>query len=851
MQRTLALALVLAPSLLSACSPPPPVSLRRDDASLTFDPADASLTLRRGDTTLARLPADGLQLGSVDALEDSRSYDPYWLEGGGDLVAEDPPAGLTFHAPRGATVLSQSPERLSARLEYPDGLSAQLDLAIDGEGRFRVELHPSAGARPLAFARLRLRGDAQEGFYGLGMWADAVEHRGRVRPMQIEIDATESSNNENRVPVPLLIGTRGWGLFVQSRRVGVFSVATSEPDLTQVTYAITPAGSATSIEDGGGLRFHLLSASEPRRVLARYYAITGAPLLPAPWALGPWLWRDESRDRAQVLDDIRQLRERDLATSALWIDRPYASAVNTFDFAPQFGDPRTLIDAAHAAGLRVALWSTPYLEPAAKDLRAQADAAGYFPPKSSLLLNKWSKPIDFTNPAAYASWQGLIRRYTSLGIEGFKLDYAEDVAPGLGHARNPWLFADGSDERTMHHGYPLLYHRVYAETLPPESSGGGFLLCRTGRYGDQRSVSVIWPGDMDATFTAFKERFRRGAEEHVGVGGLPATVIQGLSLSASGFPFFGADTGGYRHSPPDRELYIRWFQQTALSAVMQIGDSSSQPVWEFNAENGRDDATVDLYRLFTRLHLRLFPYEWSYAAALATTGIPIVVPFGLAYPDLGVHPSDQYLFGEDLLVAPVLQRGQTRRKVVLPPGAWLDYWDGARYLGGARTTIEVDAPLTRLPLFLREGALLPLLRPTIDTLSPASDRGVESYADDPGVLYVRVAPLTSGAASSQFPLFDGTTLAQARTGARLTLGLAPGERFRQGAVFEVLRTARPGGVTADDQALPEQPSLAALELSSAGWFHQPPPDPNPGQTPGTLWIRAPARALAQQLSVLP
>src|SRR6185436_19535104 len=116
------------------------------------------------------------------------------------------------------------------------------------------------------------------------------------------------------------------------------------------------------------------------------------------------------------------------------------------------------------------------------------------------------------------------------------------------------------------------YHRAYAELLPED---GGFLLCRHSTIGDQTQGVIIWPGDLDASFAKMGESVSEGGDDYVAVGGLPASVIAGLSLGPSGFPFYGADTGGYRHSPPDKELFTRWFEQTALSTVMQIGNSAS------------------------------------------------------------------------------------------------------------------------------------------------------------------------------------------------------------------------------------------------------------------------------------
>ncbi|MGH7297017.1 MAG: glycoside hydrolase family 31 protein, partial [Polyangiaceae bacterium] len=660
---------------------------------------------------LLTFPADAFQLGTVDGgLVSSASYDPYWLAyqpGGG---TPDPPAELSWHGVTSASIKQSDASSAVVQLGFDGGLDATLSVQVDAPGRFSASLVPSAAASAsLAYIRLRPRADATEGLYGLGEQEDSVDNRGKLRPMQLEADATtESPDNEAHVPIPLLIGTRGWGLFVESKRVGLFDVARADPTLVEITYG-------TAEQSAAGLAFHLFAADRPLDVTKLYYDVTGYPLMPAQWALGPWMWRDEYADQAQVLSDIQTLRSLDLAASGMWFDRPYASHVNTFDFNPaKYPDPPSMLDAIHAAGLRIASWSTPYLEPAAEPMRDQAVSDGYFPPVPGVAVNGWSEPIDFTNQAAYAFWQGLIGRYTAMGIEGFKLDYGEDVVPSLLKGRNVWGFADGSYERTMHYGYTMLYHRVYAEMLPKT---GGYLLCRAGRLGDQANVSVVWPGDMDATMTQHGETFTDASSgsQVVGVGGLPATIIMGLSLGPSGFPFFASDTGGYRHSPADKETFVRWFEQTALSTTMNVGDAASEMPWEFNAQNGWDQESLSLYQQYARLHVRLFPYEWTYAQRIATDGRPITRALGLAYPEVNANPDDEYLFGDDLLVAPVVVHGATSRDVILPPGDWIDWWDGTTHPGSQ--TITVQAPLGTLPLFVRGGGIVPLLRPSIYTIS--------------------------------------------------------------------------------------------------------------------------------------
>ena len=389
--------LVLSTAAVAGCdggetaptkTPRPTATLTAGNFSVRVDPDAGDLALLKNQAILLHFPLDGLELGKVTALDDAANYDPTTLAIPSAL--QPPPDGLEFLAVTSMDVTARTDKSLGITLRYPGDKEATLSVDIEVEGRFRLRLTPGPSGAPIAYFRLRPRVDAAEGFYGLGESFDDVNQRGKIRAMQIETDGEiESHYNEVHVPIPLLIGTRGWGLFVDSAYPGVFSVATEKSDLVEATFG-------TGASSTKGLTFHLFGSERALDVTRHYYDVTGYPRLPARWAIGPWVWRDENKDQAEVKGDVQAMRDLDLAATGYWIDRPYATAVNTFDFAKaQFPDPKAMIDGLHGLGFRTALWHTPYLDEADAStaaLRAEATMKGYYPPTVGVLLNKWGKP---------------------------------------------------------------------------------------------------------------------------------------------------------------------------------------------------------------------------------------------------------------------------------------------------------------------------------------------------------------------------------------------------------------------------------------------------------------------------
>ena len=796
------------------------VTLTSAEATLTVRPKALALDLRFGGALRTSVDLGRLRLGQVATFDPNWNYNPSNLK-------DSPPEDLQWlHVASAENVPSPEPQGTTLLLHTATdvglaGPNYRLVIKALDLGRFSCELEASDDALRAALQAdtaspavvltgLRLAVDKAERFYGLGEFFDTPQHRGKLRPMQIEVDFNiDSSYNEAHVAVPLLIGTNGWGLFVESRRPALFDVAASRDDEVEALF------------DAPSLRFYLLAAAKPLEITNLYTRLTGAPVLPARWAFGSLIWRNENKDQAEVISDMQEIRKQDLAISGMWLDRPFDTFVNNFGFDPaKFSDPAKMIAAVHALGMRVGEWSTPYVEKGATH-HDEVVQKGWLvkTPSDDSKIFKWGPPLDLTNPEVLAFWKGQIQLAADAGIEGWKMDYGEDIQVGIMSARMHFSFHDGSDERTMHHGYAPFYHRPYAESLPKD---GGFLLCRGGTYGDQIYTSIIWPGDLCANWTHFKECDAKGVCH---TGGLPAGVAAAISLPTAGYPLFGADTGGYKHGRAPKELFLRWLGHTALSGILQIGGGDQHNPWDFAkyGDSQFDQETLDAARELIRLHTRLFPYLYTAAQeAHEFKGIGPVRAIGLVHPELGAdprlqaHEADEYYLGDALLVAPITEPGG-KREVFLPPGFWIDWWSheavGSPILP---TLLTVDAPLGQVPLYVKAPTLLPLLRPTIDTLAPATEGGVDSFANDVGRLHVIVPMWTSLPATRT--LYDGSVLSSVGDGMGLsmTLSLKAGSEFKKGVTFEVWLAAKPISVK-DHSEVADDAALQACTASCWRW----------------------------------
>lgn len=746
------------------------------DAPVFEDPDGVALEV--GEDAVVRF-AGGRELrlafGFVDELEERFNYDPWNLYD--PEQADAIPDGLEF-----AEAVEAAWDGDAFALTLENGETARLTIDEGGPG-LRLVFTQASGARA-PYARAHVAVSGEEAFYGLGEWFDGVEHRGHVHPMQFEAELEqESGYNEAHVPIPLLISSDGWGLLADSRRPGVFDVAATASDAVDVVF-----------DQVDGLTLDLYAPGTPRDVLVRYHRRTGMPEVPPDWAFAPLQWRDDDIHAEDLLADATALRALGIPTGCVWIDNPWQTLYNSMTPDPaRFPDWEGLMDTLEGQGFRMLAWTTPYVEEADPEHDAWADA-GWFV-DAPILFSDFGDLVDLTHPDAMAAWQARATAAQEDRILGWKLDYGEDIQLGFGAAALAYPFANGEDERTMHHDYVRYYHRAYGEP----SGGDTFLLGRTGVLGGHTITDAIWPGDLDSDFRAY------GEDGHVG--GLKAAIRGGTGLAASGYPFYASDTGGYRHDRPTHEVMVRWTEYSATLPIMQYGGSGdNHNPWDF-ATYGESVFTEETLEAFTRyavLHTRLFPYFRELALRAEAEGLPVVMAQGFAHPEAGVHADEAFLVGEDLFVSPVEDAGATEKAVTFPPGGWVHWWTGERYEG----TATVPAPVGVGPLFQREGSAIPMLRRTVQTLA-ATDGSVDSWADDPGRLNARVVP----GEGAGFALATGEALAWADD----ALALTPGTLYA-GWDLEVWAPNGVSAVEADGVALPEgAEGCVGCWSASDGW----------------------------------
>ena len=531
-----------------------------------------------------------------------------------------------------------------------------------------------------------------ERLYGLGQ-----HQHGRLDQKGSVIDLIQRNTE---VSIPFLFSSRGYGLLWNNPAAGRVELGASQTRW---------AAEATSQLD-----YWITACSSPAEIMEHYADATGhAPRFPH-WASGFWQCKLRYRTQDELLAVARAYKERGLPLSVIVIDFFNWTLQGDWRFDPNdWPDPAAMVSELKSLGIELMVSIWPTVNPLSENF-AEMERRGLLMrsergisagmvfqdkrPEGPLFVHYY----DATHPEARAFiWEKVRANYYQYGIKTWWLDACEPEVHPMQPDHLRFHLGNGA---AVANAYPLLHEQGFYEQQSQISDEPILNLCRSAWAGSQRYGAAAWSGDIDSTFEA-----------------LQAQVRSGLNMALSGIPWWTTDIGGFYggdiHSSSFRELVVRWFQYSAFCPLFRlhgyrnperdtgamIDTGEENEAWSF----GSEAYAIIKELLFLRERLR--PYIEQQMQLASETGVPPMRPLFFDFPEDQESASvdDQFLLGPDLLVAPILHEGARSRKVYLPAGTtWTDAWSGQTYEGGR--SLIADAPLERIPLYLRGNVHLPI-----------------------------------------------------------------------------------------------------------------------------------------------
>jgi len=523
--------------------------------------------------------------------------------------------------------------------------------------------------------------------YGLGQHQHGLlDQKGAV---------VELIQRNTEVSIPFLLSSSGYGFLWNNPGIGRVELGTT---------CTRWVSEATRQWD-----YWITAAPAPADIVRRYTEVTGrAPLLPE-WAAGFWQCKLRYRTQDELLEVAREYKRRGLPLSVIVVDYFHWTRQGDWRFDPaEWPDPDGMVAELDRLGVKLMVSIWPTVNPAS-DNYAEMEGLGLLVASErgpAVHLPIWDTGsggrrtlvsfYDATSPRARQYiWDKVRDGYYKHGIRVWWLDACEpELRPEHPDNLRYWL----GPGLAVGNIYPQLHAKGFYDGMRAAGEDEIISLCRSAWAGSQRYGAAVWSGDVDSTF----EDLRRQ---------IPA----GLNIGLSGIPWWTTDIGGFKGgdiwSPSFRELLIRWFQfgvfsplcrlhGVRLPGTMQGAGQTGSPneVWSFG------DEAQAILRRWLALRERLRPYIMATMRVAHTEGLPPMRPLFLTFPadETCWDIADQFLLGDDLLVAPVVTEGARERQVYLPDGPrWLDAWTGEAHRGGQWLT--APAPLDRIPVYARDG----------------------------------------------------------------------------------------------------------------------------------------------------
>lgn len=613
-----------------------------------------------------------------------------------------------------------------------------------------------------------------EHFYGFGEKFTRLDKRGQSLDLW-NWDAYGVGTERSYLNVPFWFSSNGYGVFVNTARRVTCHVGAPPVSLDSFVLEV----------DGDAVDQFVIWGPEPATILAHYTALTGRPPVPPKWSFGIWASRAPYLTQQEVQSVVAELRRRQIPVDVINLDGmawlPFKHRCDFTWDTERWPDPKALVRFLDDHHVRMCLWEYPYVAVGTEMFR-EGDAKGYFlktPSGATYILN-WpigfppSAIVDFTNEQAVRWYQSKHQALVDAGARAFKTDFGEQVPEDA-------VASNGLSGRWLHNIYSVLYQKAVYDVVS-KAPGGGVNWSRSGWAGCQR-YPIHWGGDPQSTWAGMADSLRGG-----------------LSAGLSGIAFWSHDIGGFYGPQPDARLYIRWAQFGLLSSHARFHGRGLREPWAYGEEAER------IFREFARIRYSLLPYLFSCAHVARDTGLPVMRALVLEFPD--DPPSrieeTEYLLGPYLLVCPVLTP-QDERWVYLPPGTWHDWWTGEVLRGSSWQRLNV--PLDRIPLYVRQGAILPRVSPT--EYVPQGrwrDLAIEVYPSGDGYFIVH----DEG---------ESIEVATRREGGHYTVSLSG---LPYPVVVRVKAIGRPSTILLDERALPElsgRPERQGeVSEGSEGWW---------------------------------
>lgn len=547
------------------------------------------------------------------------------------------------------------------------------------------------------------------GAYGMGEKFDSLNQKGKTVINRVQ-EKFCFQGDKTYCPAPFFWTDTGFGLYVDTCETTVFAF---QDDLIEVELPETADV--------------VLFSGTPETIIRDYMSLSGPAVLPPEWALGIWVSANRWNKQSDVEALLEKLQKYDFpasvvvleawsdeATFYIWNDAKYTSVpdgqplrYDDFDFSDSpWPDPAGMIQQVHDAGLKLLLWQAPiYKKQGAEEhLNTQneldredaadrklcvtmPDGSPYTIPEGNWFPG--SMIPDFTNPETVKSWFGKRQYLLDLGVDGFKTDGGEFV-----HSEQA-QFYDGSTGKEGVNRYARDYTERYRDFV-----GSSRVIFSRAGFSGQHTVPCHWGGDQQS----------QNCE-------LASVLKAGLSAAATGMIFWGFDLAGFAGPLPSLDLYRRATQMACFCPIMQWhsepdggqfrelmpgaqGNNERSP-WNM-AESYAAPGFMDEIRYWHKLHEKLRPYLWETAQKCVRESKPMMRPLVYEWPadKMAIHCQDEYLLGDDLLVAPLLEENAVSRRVYLPEGTWFDFFDGKAHQGGQTITAGGNG---KLPVFTRNG----------------------------------------------------------------------------------------------------------------------------------------------------